>query len=278
MDIHGFSKAAWAFAARLRAMGIAAFSKATASSHVLEQMQQVYQELQEKPISTVEELLDYQRRTHHVIPYNSGPNNEDVEFSEAEFYERIKRPFYLAAAMQAASGMQIVYSMTMRRIEDEPHITNPSIYSITGKDGQRISYDDLKRMGEAREAKVRSIYLFNMVKSLSRLDYYERTAIRDPDSKYDFEAGESNYAYGIRMIINEIIFHALDKKTGEFLRDKLIEDAGLKGNVKDSAIKQIMDDVEEGIWLRYETGKVMRPRHHHLTLVKSDKARPVLGK
>ncbi len=271
MDVRSFSKAAWAFAQRIKATGMAAFSKVYAAPYVLQEMRLAYEAVQEKPMSTVEELLEYQRGTHHIIPYNKGPNGEDEEFSEAKFYERVKQPFYLAHAMHGASGMKILFSMSMRKIEDEAFITNPAVYSIEGADGQRVSYHDLQRMNEAREAKVRSIYLFNMVLALSRLDYYERTAIRNPDSNYDFEAGETNYAYGIRMIINEIIFHALDKKTGEFMRDKLIEDAGLKNRLKDKVVSQVMDDVERGILHRYETGRVMRPRHHHLTLIKSDK-------
>ncbi len=257
MDIGKFRKVAWSIAERIADRVSGGITSLPALSFVIYEMQNAYEKVQEPVCRDIEQVKAFNRSMSEHFPYN-----------EAEYDSLLARYPFLAAEqiLMNSSDAETSASISIRRAEEYRGTDNPKVYFIRGKDGRRVSLEDIKGLYKQRKKETHHVYVFNMVSAIANMtdrqkkDIYQKTT--SPDQKLnDFEFGETTYAYGIRMLTNTIRYHLADPETGKLDRDAIMAATGLKGNVADGILKTVFDDIEADINHRLQNrGKILPPR------------------
>lgn len=254
MSLKNITASAFALAKRITDRVSDKISHRFAQRQVLEMMREVYADLQKIPFASAEAL----------IAHNEEGNERNRLMGAAELVidtqAWIERGvFGLAHAKSgAANALSFVISIRLKQIAEYPFADNTRMHYVLDKKGNKLGLADLKNIAEEKETETHLAYVRDMVMHMDKLTRVQMRAIHNPRPSKKFEFGETNYQYGIRMMVNTIVPYLMNHSEG-FTRDAFIQRLSIKGLVSNIVIDTVFNDIEADINNRFATrGQILR--------------------
>lgn len=254
MPIKHLTASAFALAKRLTVKAGDKLARGLAQPSVLRMMQDVYDDLQKIPFPSVEALIAHNEEGNAKLREMGSP---DLAIDTKAWIER--GVYGLAhAKSSAASAVSTVVSIHLKQISEHPFVDNTRMYYVLDEKGNKVGLSDLKALAKQKEVESHLAYVRDMLIHMDKLTRVQMRAIHNPRPSETFEFGETNYQYGIRMMVNTIVPYLMNHNEG-FARDAFIQRLGVKGLVSNIVIDTVFNDIEADINNRQATrGQVLR--------------------